>query len=393
MFDESAFDVDDGTGYSPAPSPSMSAVSAVPSLFYGTSSPSSSLCPSPSVLPSNLTSPAIPSISLPPTSSTGSSKALNDEIRFTRKPSVQNAPMPTTFSTATPYQSYQSRRRSYPVIRQSQFSGGGCGGFVSSSSGTYKPTDHPAERGDVAGTIHPPHSHSSAIDNLKKQNHRHTNPSTSPVSMSMSLSLSTSQTPISSFLNGCFGDGSPTQSSTNHQTHNRTRSKSHGNSQAMYSSGRVGNVRGNRWHRDDGQSEQATDTDLTDRRGRSATRSSSRDVHSDSRRLSRLSPNPTRSARSKSKSKSKSKSSHSSRSSQSCIRTLPPLKQEQSDDTIGPGCEEWADWSWDQHHTNKLAISTQHHRSDRHRDSLEHDYFDLEATPKLEKKQVIGMGE
>lgn len=330
---QSAFDEDD-IG-SAAPSPSMSAVSAVPSLFYGTSSPSSSLCPSPTTYaPTNtssaLASPGIPCISLPPTSSSSSNKSANDEIKFTRKPSAQNAPMPTTFTTSTPY---QSRRRSYPVIRQSQFSGGSC---VASSS---KPTNQPAEHINIAGTVDQ-HSQSSAIDSLRK----HTNPNSSPMSMSMS------QTPISSFLNGWFS-GSPTQSTSNAQ--NRGRSQSHSHSQTLYSHGRIShpeqNERRNRWFNDD--------NDDGERRGRSATRSSSREPLRRSPRSS------------KKGSASRSKSS---------IRVLTPLKQEQSDDTIVDGVGAGIDDDL----SNKLTISTQHHHSD-------HDNFDLEATPKLEKKQVV----
>ncbi|TIB98843.1 hypothetical protein E3Q18_01851 [Wallemia mellicola] len=325
MFDESAFDPDD-IG-SAAPSPSMSAVSAVPSLFYGTSSPSSSLCPSPTTYaPTNnnsaLASPGIPCISLPPTSS--SSKAGSDEIKFTRKPSAQNAPVPTTFTTSTPY---QSRRRSYPVIRQSQF-----------GATAAKPANQPAEQININGMVHP-HSQASAVDSLRK----HTNASSSL------MSHSTSQTPISNFLNGWFG-GSPTQSMT---STNRARSQSHSHSQSVFSDGNIfypeQDERTNRWFNDDTEGE---------RRGRSATRSNSRDAL-------RRSPRASRSSRKANASRSKSS-----------VRILSPLKQEQSDDTINLEDEV----------SNKLMISTHHRPSD-------NDNFDLEATPKLEKKQVVSLND
>ncbi|TIA88441.1 hypothetical protein E3P99_02604 [Wallemia hederae] len=366
MFDESAFDQDD-IG-SAAPSPSMSAVSAVPSLFYGTSSPSSSLCPSPTTYAptahsSALASPGIPCISLPPTSSSSSNKSASDEIKFTRKPSSQNAPLPTTFATATPY---QSRRRSYPVIRQSQFSGGN--GVASTS----KPSHPPAEQINITGTVDQ-HAQASAIDSLR----RHTNPNTSPMSMSMS------QTPLSSFLNGWFGS-SPTHATSADKNQNRARSQSHSHSQTLYSNGRVSHPqedtdgqrgRGSRWFGEDYDDEQPEDGE---RRGRAATRSRSRDTDVSAYRRS---PRASRNSRKANASRSKSS-----------VRVLTPLKQEQSDDTIlGDGVDGISgvvDDGISDGLSNKLTISTQNHNLNHNGDQ---DNFDLEATPKLEKKQVVSL--
>ena len=137
-------------------------------------------------------SPRIPPISLPPTSH---SSFKHDETKFTRKPSSQNAPLPSTFTSSTPY---HSRRRSYPVIRQSQ--------FMNNTNSAKQQSENISVNG-VSDMNHPS---SSAIDSLRKHQYQQVNLSQSQ------------QTPISTFLNSWFN-----QPSGGSGSNGRNRSHSH----------------------------------------------------------------------------------------------------------------------------------------------------------------------